>query len=184
VIASEEHAEVRQPLDVEGTIPVLTREFVTQRISQLERRQASPDARYEREQIRAHFGNEVQAASRIDLWIRTHDGAQHFLDIKSEKPNKGQCTEVKERLLTAFAIRRHEDSHWWWGIPYSPYGSGQYRHSYALPFFDFANEVRVGKAFWDFVGGQDTYEELLAIYLRVGSEFASEIERLRNPAVG
>lgn len=30
-------------------------------IAQLERRQASPDALYERDQIRAHFGNEVQA---------------------------------------------------------------------------------------------------------------------------
>ena len=61
VIAAEVHAEVRQALDLAGTIPVLSREFITQRIAQLERRQASPDALYERDQIRAHFGNEVQA---------------------------------------------------------------------------------------------------------------------------
>lgn len=67
LMATDVHAEVRRALDLSGTIPVLSREFITQRISQLERRQAAPDAGYEREQIRAHFGNEVQAATRIDL---------------------------------------------------------------------------------------------------------------------
>jgi hypothetical protein len=181
VIAAEIHAEVRQPLDLTGTIPVLSREFITQRIAQLERRHAAPDARYEREQIRGHFGNEVQAATRIDLWVKTRDGGQHFFEIKSGKPNKGQCVEMKERLLTAFAIRRNNESSCWWGVPYSPYGTAPYRHNYALPFFDFANEVKMGSEFWDFIGGPGTYEQLLALYVRVGEEFAPEIEALREP---
>ena len=178
-IAAEVHAEVRQPLDLTGTIPVLSREFITQRISQLERRRAAPDAPYERREIRGHFGDEVQARTRIDLWVRTHEGAQHFFEIKSGKPNKGQCIEMKERLLTAFAVRRSDDSHWWWGIPYSPYGSTAYRHSYALPFFDFANEVKMGSDFWDFIGGDGAYEQLFEIYVQVGEECVPEIEALR-----
>lgn len=180
MIAAEVHADVRQPLDLTGTMPVLSREFITQRIAQLERRQALPDAAYERDQIRGHFGNEVQAATRIDLWLRTHDGAQHFFEIKSGKPNKGQCIEMKERLLTAFAVRRRDDSHWWWGVPYSPYGSTAYRHSYALPFFDFASEVKMGSSFWNFIGGAGAYEQLLRIYAQVGQESAPEIEALRK----
>jgi len=180
VIAADVHADVRQPLDLAGTIPVLSREFITQRIAQLERRQASPDALYEREQLRGHFGNEVQAGTRIDLFVQTHSGEQHFFEIKSAKPNLGQCKEMKERLLTAFAIQQHADSSWWWGIPYSPYGSTPYRHSYALPFFDFENEVRMGEQFWDFIGGDGTYEQLLAIYAQVGEDFASDIEALRE----
>jgi len=180
VIATEAHAEVRRPLDLTGTIPVLSREFITQRISQLELRQAAPDALYEREQIREHFGNEVQAGSRIDLWVKTHADTQHFFEIKSAKPNKGQCIEMKARLLTAFAIRRRDDSYWWWGVPYNPYGSSPYSHSFALPFFDFENEVQMGEQFWNFVGGGGTYEELLAVYVQIGEEFAPEIEALRE----
>jgi len=112
LVADEVHAEVSRALDLTGTIPLLSREFITQRISQLNRRQAAPDADYERDQIRGHFGNEVEASTRIDLWVRTHERSQHFFEIKSGKPNKGQCIEMKERLLTAFAIRRSEDSHW------------------------------------------------------------------------
>lgn len=180
-IAEEVHAEVVQPLDLAGTIPVLSREFITQRIAQLEKRAAQPDALYERDQIRSHFGNEVGAATRIDLYIVTDDGEQHFFEIKTPKPNKGQCIKMKEQLLTAFAIRRQEDAHWWWGAPYNPYGSSQYRHSYALPFFDFPNEVKLDSEFWDFVGGAGTYDELLDLYVNVGEEFANEIEALREP---
>lgn len=180
LMASDVHAEVRRAFDLTGTIPVLSREFITQRIAQLERRQAAPDAVYEREQIRAHFGNEVQAATRIDLWVRTHEGAEHFFEIKSGKPNKGQCIEMKERLMTALAIRRREESYWWWGVPYNPYGSSPYIHTYALPFFDFTNEVMLGAEFWDFIGGEGAHDELLSIYEQVGEEFASEIEALRE----
>lgn len=93
LVAEEAHAEARRGMALAGTIPVLGREFITQRISQLERRQATPDVLFERAQIRAHFGNEVEAATRIDLWLRAHDGSQHFFEIKSGKPNKGQCVE-------------------------------------------------------------------------------------------
>ena len=92
---------------------------------------------YEREQILGHFGAEVDAETRIDLYIRTHDGEDHYLEIKSPKPNKGQCIEMKTRLLTALAIRRQESTHTWWGVPYNPYGRGEYRHVYPLAFFDF-----------------------------------------------
>jgi hypothetical protein len=40
---------------------------------------------------------------------------------------------MKQRLLTAFAIRREADAWAWWGLPYNPYGLGSYRHAFALP---------------------------------------------------
>ena len=180
VIAVEAHAEVRQPHDLAGAIPVLSREFITQRIGALERREARPDAQYEREQILGHFGSEVDAATRIDLFVRTHEGAVHYFEIKSAKPNKGQCMEMKQRLLTALAIRRAESTHTWWGVPYNPYGRGEYRHAYPLAFFDFEHEVMIGAPFWDFLGGPDTYEELLEVYREVGDDFAGRLRELRE----
>ena len=179
-IATDSHAEVRQPHDLAGAIPVLSREFITQRIGALERREAQPDAQYEREQILGHFGNEVNAATRIDLFVRTHEGAVHYFEIKSAKPNKGQCMETKQRLLTALAIRRAESTHTWWGIPYNPYGRGEYRHVYPLAFFDFEREVLIGAPFWDFLGGSGTYEELLEVYREIGEDFAARLRELRE----
>jgi hypothetical protein len=183
VIAAEAHAEVQQPLDLSGSIPVLSREFITQRIGQLERREALPDAPYDREQILGHFGERVSASTRIDLYIRSYDDRAHFFEIKSGKPNKGQCIEMKQRLMTAFAIRHTESAYAWWGIPYNPYGLGPYLHAFALPFFDFEHEVMLGERFWDFVGGAGTYEELLGFYRRVGLDFAQRLRDLREQLI-
>ncbi len=65
LVARQVHADVRQPHDLLGSIPVLSREFITQRLGQLERRQAPPNAQYEREQILGHFGTQVSASTRI-----------------------------------------------------------------------------------------------------------------------
>lgn len=40
--------------------------------------------------------------------------------------------------------------------------------------------MKMGVHFWDFIGGDGTYEQLLAIYAQVGEESASEIEALRE----
>jgi hypothetical protein len=183
VIAAEAHAEVRQPYDLAGAIPVLSREFITQRIGALERRETPPDAQYEREQILGHFGNEVAAATRIDLFVMTHEEAVHYFEIKSAKPNKGQCIEMKQRLLSALAIRRAESTHTWWGVPYNPYGRGEYRHAYPLAFFDFEREVMIGAPFWDFLGGPHTYDELLEVYRHVGEDFAERLHELREQLI-
>lgn len=180
VVAREVHAEVQQPHDLSGAIPVLSREFITQRIGALKRKEASPDAVYERTQILAHFGNQVSASTRIDLFVRTGAGEEHYFEIKSAKPNKGQCEEMKERLMTALAIRRSESVRTWWGVPYNPYGLGAYRHTYPISYFDFANEVMLGAPFWDFVGGDGTYDELLNVYREVGEAFAERLRELRG----
>jgi type II restriction endonuclease TdeIII len=180
VIATEAHAEVHQPHDLSGAIPVLSREFITQRIGALERRDAQPAAAYEREQILSHFGDVVNAGTRIDLYIRTHGGEDHYFEIKSAKPNKGQCIEMKARLLTALAIRRQPSTNTWWGVPYNPYGRGEYRHVYPLSFFDFEHEVMLGEPFWEFAGGNGTYEELLDVYRQVGEDFTERLRELRE----
>jgi Type II restriction endonuclease, TdeIII len=51
---------------------------------------------------------------------------------------------MKQRLLTAPAIRRDESTRTWWGVPYNPYGRGEYRWVYPLAFFDFEDEVMLG----------------------------------------
>jgi hypothetical protein len=183
VVAAEVHAEARQPHNLSGAIPVLSREFITQRVGALERREAEPDASYEREQVLGHFGSEVNAATRIDLYIRTHAGDDHYFEIKSAKPNKGQCIEMKQRLLTALAIRRHESTHTWWGVPYNPYGRGEYRHVYPVAFFDFHREVMLGEPFWNFVGGAGTFEELLEVYRQIGAEFTERLRELREQLI-
>ncbi len=71
------HAEARRAFDLTGQLPVLAREFITQR-NQLSRGEATPDHLYEREQLLQAFGDEVPGATRIDLYLKTHGGEDHL----------------------------------------------------------------------------------------------------------
>lgn len=41
---------------------------------------------------------------------------------------------------------------------------------------DLLNELKVAEEFWDFIGGQGAYQDLLNIFEQVGIELRSEID--------
>lgn len=110
-----------------------------------------------------------------DLYILKNDDTKMFFEIKSPKPNKGQCLEATARLLQIHAML-HESQpsiKCYYATGYNPYGVEKetYKHSFALNYMDIENEVLLGKEFWDLVGNQQgTYEEILSIYQEVGKE--------------
>ncbi len=150
------------------------------------RRAAAPDHTFERQQLLSSFGAEVDGATRIDLSIRTKDGDEHYFEMKSAKPNKGQCIEMKQRLLTALGIRRSARVFVWWGVPYNPYGTASaYAHPYPLRYFDFKDDVKLGLEFWNFVGDDaGTFELLLDLYRQVGLEYTLKLDELRAALAG
>lgn len=175
-VAKAAHREASRAYSLSGDVPVLAREFITQHLHALEARQIAPAAEVERRTLRQAFGQTVIESTMIDLRVVTHEGHEYFFEMKSGKPNKGQCREMKHRLLTALAIRGGTDTQAWWGVPYDPYGAAPYAHPYPLSFFDFDNEVMLGAHFWNFVGGDaNTFGDLLEIYENVGRDFEAEI---------
>src|SRR3954468_24248387 len=186
VIAKSTHADARRAYDLTGELPVLAREFITQRVAALERAVAGPDHEFERSQLLGSFGATVTATTRIDLYVTTQAGEHHYFEMKSAKPNKGQCIEMKTRLLTALGIRRRPDVFVAWGVPYDPYGAPEaYAHAYPKRFFDFPREVRMGAEFWNFVGDHPaTYEALLTLYREVGAEHEDALDALREELAG
>ncbi len=41
---------------------------------------------------------------------------------------------------------------------------------------DLPNELKVAEEFWDFLGGENTYQDLLDIFERIGIELRPEID--------
>ncbi len=119
-------------------------------------------------------GNGVERVSIADLYIETKSGEEWFFEIKSPKPNKGQCLEATARLLQIQAIThaKHPKAKAFYATAYNPYGvdKSTYKHSFTLNYMDLNSEVLIGKEFWEMVGGKGTYEEILGIYQEVGRE--------------
>lgn len=109
-----------------------------------------------------------------DLYVLSRDNMEYFFEIKSPKPNKGQCLEIAERLLRFHLIagKPRPMVSAYFAMAYNPYGPtrADYKHNYALTYMPFDQAVVIGNEFWEIIGGAAAYAELLEIYEEVGRE--------------
>lgn len=116
---------------------------------------------------------------KVDLYVRTAAGEETFFEMKSPKPNKDQCVGTTEKLLILHAMRRATPPQvrTYYAMPFNPYGDSDsdYNHSFAKKYLDMEHQVLVGRRFWDFLGGQGTYDDVISIYRDVGLEMKAEI---------
>lgn len=115
-----------------------------------------------------------------DLYILTHDEQELFFEIKSPKPNKGQCLEATERLLEFHALKKisFPKVQTYYAMAYNPYGieKSTYKHSFTINYMDIRKQVLIGKEFWELVGNDpNTYNEVLDIYRKIGREKGPEM---------
>ena len=118
---------------------------------------------------------------KVDLYVRDADENEMFFEMKSPKPNKSQCLDVTEKLLRIHALRQEGPPKvkTYYAMSYNPYGSlDQYNHSLATSLLDMEDQVLLGHEFWDVIGGQGTYDEVVELFLRVGGRFRSEVRRI------
>jgi type II restriction enzyme len=122
---------------------------------------------------------------RVDIFAIMENSTEYYFEIKSAKPNINEFTGIKKQLLDWIAIRGSELSSvkikTILAIPYNPYEPEPYQGWTLQGLFDLNNEVLVGKEFWDFLGGSNTYEDLLNVFEEAGLELYDEIdEKMRN----
>jgi len=116
----------------------------------------------------------------VDLYLEKENGDIFLFDLKTVKPNKGGFKEFKRTLLEWVGVTLSENPkttvHSIIAIPYNPYEPKPYSRWTMAGMLDLENELKVGKEFWDFVGGDGAYEELLNCFERVGIEMRKEID--------
>ncbi len=118
---------------------------------------------------------------RIDFFIEANDGTEYYFDLKTAKPNRDEIIGFKRKILEWVAIRGaiQPKSKIYTGlaIPYNPYEPKPYDRWTFQGMFDLANEIKVGEEFWDFLGKENTYEQLLNVFEKVGIELRPEINQ-------
>ncbi len=116
-----------------------------------------------------------------DIWWRKN-GIDHFISLKTVKPNIDQTAVAKEDCLhLSIALPTCKV---YFGLPYNPYGENKESYSFNPPMgiFDFRHDsvVLIGKEMWDTIGGNGCYEELLEIAKEVGKETKARIRTIYN----
>ena len=117
---------------------------------------------------------------RIDLFVESSDAIEYYFDLKTAKPNISDFRAYKRQLLEWVAIRGAQDNaakvKTLIAIPYNPYEPEPYQRWTLQGLFDLENEIKVAEEFWNFLGGNNTYEQLLSVFETVGVELRPEID--------
>ena len=125
-------------------------------------------------------GRTVSRRIISDLWWKK-DNIDHYISIKTVKPNIDQTAIAKEDLLRLSIF--DPNCKVYFGLYYNPYGENktQYRHNPPMGIFDFRHDdvVLIGKEYWDTLGGPGTYEIVLGIAREIGKETREVLNNLR-----
>ncbi len=122
--------------------------------------------------------------TKVDIKLVDHNGIIYFFDLKTAKPNAGGFKEFKRTLLEwiAAALAFDPDAivHSIIAIPYNPYEPHPYDRWTMRGMLDLQEELKVANEFWDFLGSEGAYNQLLDCFERVGVELRPEIDQYFN----
>ena len=118
--------------------------------------------------------------TKVDIKLVAQNGTIYLFDIKTAKPNAGGFKEYKRTLLewiaATLASNPTADVQSLIAIPYNPYEPQPYNRWTMRGMLDLPNELKVANEFWDFIGGEGAYHDLLNIFERIGIELRPEID--------
>lgn len=117
---------------------------------------------------------------KVDLFFRDKAGVVHLFDLKTAKPNKSNFKDFKRILLEwrALFLAHHPDAdvRSYIAIPYNPYHPKPYERWTLKGMLDIHKELKVAEEFWNFLGGEHAYEDILTCFEKVGIRMRGEID--------
>lgn len=141
-----------------------------------------PNKNEELQELRTHLQgvrNRLKPA-KVDLYVQKVNGEQYLFDLKTAKPNKGDFQKFKQTLLEwagiAYTLDPSAQIHTLIAIPYNPYAPAPYQFWTLAGMLDLEEELKVAESFWDFLGGEGAYQELLDCFEQAGIELRPEID--------
>lgn len=111
---------------------------------------------------------------RADLFLKNGNN-EYYIEIKTAKPNIDVFNKSKQKLLEWVALRK-KPVETILAIPYNPYYPEPYSRFTIQGVLDEDNELYVADKFWDFLGGEGTYIEILSVFNEIGEEFKERIQ--------
>lgn len=117
---------------------------------------------------------------KVDLFIETDDEVQFLFDLKTVKPNVSNFKDFKRTLLEwagiVYTKNPNAKVNTIIAIPYNPYEPKPYERWTIKGMLDDKHELMVGKEFWDFLGGEGAYEDLLDCFENAGIKLRPQID--------
>lgn len=128
-----------------------------------------------REVLTASSNNgEFQKSGNIADFYMKRNNIEYYFEIKTVKPNIDVFEKSKTKLLEWIA-RKRKPIKVFLAFPYNPYHPAPYLRFTESGMMDAPNDFLVGEEYWDFIGGKDTFPQLLQTFDEVGKEFKEQL---------
>lgn len=182
ILAEGAGYEAHTQYDLLGEIDDKTESLISKIDLELRLGKRSPDSKKEFKEIKDSIqkGKSLNDPDkRIDVFIKKSDGTEIYFDITSPKPNIKEFVALKKKLLRwiglRLSIKKDAKIITALGLPYNPYHPKPYNRWTKGNMYG-ENQLIVGQDFWNFVAGEDIYEEFIQIFKEVGEELRERIK--------
>lgn len=178
IIASDNSQECFRNYGVGGVISTSQKSVIANIITELrnENRQANIIKETE-EVLEASAKNGVfQKSGNIADFYMKKNNVENYFEIKTVKPNIDIFEKSKTKLLEWIA-RRRIPIKVFLAFPYNPYYPEPYSRFTEVGMMDHPNDFLVGEEYWNFLGGENTFKELLDTFDTIGKEFKVKLQQ-------
>lgn len=126
----------------------------------------------------ASSGEKIKISVVVDLYGESKD-KKLYCELKSSRPNSDQTKVSKEKLLKLHAMKKGEAFVAFFALPDNPYKTKEaYDWPHPKRWFEMSKPpVVMGKDFWDSIGGDGTFEELIDIFKEAGKITRPQIRK-------
>jgi type II restriction enzyme len=172
--------KVEKQFEVKGNFSNQAKSLIEDIIFDLGRKQDDskkrmPNIKKEIKEVLSVSGNGEKSSQIADLFLIDLKDNEIYIEIKTIKPNKGESEKIKRTLLKIIALR-NKPVKVLCGIAYNPYEPKKFAWPLPLNYLKIGDDLLIGKEFWNFLGGNGTYEELLNVFEETGKELKEKIE--------
>lgn len=161
-----------------GQIPAERLRRIQETLNKLEhpekgKKKVSPDWDAELSYILEGEGELMPVTVVCDIYVEKDDNKYAF-ELKAPLPNSDQTKVSKEKMLKLYSMVPSPISDAYYALPYNPYGKREdYNWSFPARWFNMKTDkvVLIGDDFWDFIGGEGTYQMFIDEINKLGKEY-------------
>ncbi len=178
IIASETAEEAFRNYGVGGAISKEQKTVISKIIAELRNGNRKANIKKEiREVLKASAVNgEYQKSGNIADFYFKRNGREYYFEIKTVKPNIDVFEKSKTKLLE-WVARKRKRVNVYLAFPYNPYHPKPYYRFTEVGMMDPPNDFLVGNEYWDFIGGKNTFPDLLKAFDEVGKDFKEQLNK-------
>ena len=176
IIASETAEEAFRNYGVGGAISKEQKTVISNIIAKLRNGSREANISEEIEEVlnASTENGEFQKSGNIADFYMKRNGQEYYFEIKTVKPNIDVFEKSKTKLLEWIA-RKRKRINVCLAFPYNPYHPKPYHRFTEVGMMDPPNDFLVGNEYWDFIGGKNTFHELLKTFDEVGKDFKNRL---------